>query len=187
MRHDPGLAASPPSRYILEVERSEYSSFHLPSAVDGQPPREAAARRIFQQMGGEGRPHVRYTLGVCKRSTGSKECEWRLGSGLSLAEASDNSVATTVALTAGSRATGMLPSHLSCRTHNDCHYRISKSAFNLFVKGKQGLKEQRILSVRTEKGSLPPSKPTSWWMPLYPVSRYYRQDKQMEGESRWES
>ena len=30
MRHDPGLAASPPVRYILEVERSEYSSFHLP-------------------------------------------------------------------------------------------------------------------------------------------------------------
>jgi hypothetical protein len=42
MRHDPGLASSPPVRYILEVERSGYSSFHLPSAVDGQPPREAA-------------------------------------------------------------------------------------------------------------------------------------------------
>jgi hypothetical protein len=43
MRHDPGLAASPPVRYILEVERSGYSSFHLSSAVDGHPPREAAA------------------------------------------------------------------------------------------------------------------------------------------------
>src|SRR5215213_6432110 len=43
MRHDPGLAASPPVGYILEVERSGYSSFHLPFAVDGQPPREAAA------------------------------------------------------------------------------------------------------------------------------------------------
>jgi hypothetical protein len=44
MRHDPGLDASPPVRYIMEVERSGYSSFHLPSAVDVQPPREAAAR-----------------------------------------------------------------------------------------------------------------------------------------------
>src|SRR5215207_11450876 len=43
MRHDPGLAASPPMRYILEVERGGYSPFHFPSAVDGQPPREAAA------------------------------------------------------------------------------------------------------------------------------------------------
>src|SRR5919112_5744477 len=43
MRHDPGLAASPPVRYILELERSVYSSFHLPSAVDGHPAREAAA------------------------------------------------------------------------------------------------------------------------------------------------
>src|SRR5215204_5313417 len=42
MRHDLGLAASPPVRYILEVERSGYSSFHSPSAVVGQPPREAA-------------------------------------------------------------------------------------------------------------------------------------------------
>src|SRR5215218_10043222 len=33
MRHDPGLAASPPVRYILEVERSGCSSFHSPSAV----------------------------------------------------------------------------------------------------------------------------------------------------------
>ncbi len=43
MRHDLGLAASPPVRYILEVERIGYCYFHLPSAVDGQPPREAAA------------------------------------------------------------------------------------------------------------------------------------------------
>src|SRR5215208_3411229 len=42
MRHDPRLAASPPVRYILEVERSGCTTFHLPSAVDGQPPREAA-------------------------------------------------------------------------------------------------------------------------------------------------
>src|SRR5829696_2094497 len=35
MRHDPGLAASPPVRYILEVERSGYSPFHLPSAAYG--------------------------------------------------------------------------------------------------------------------------------------------------------
>src|ERR687894_2676670 len=42
MRHDPGLDASPPVCCILEVERSGYSSFHLPSAVDGQPPRRAA-------------------------------------------------------------------------------------------------------------------------------------------------
>src|SRR5918999_3919776 len=33
MRHDPGLAASPPVRYILEVERSRCSSFHSPSPV----------------------------------------------------------------------------------------------------------------------------------------------------------
>src|SRR5215207_6676560 len=33
MRHDPGLAASPPVRYILEVERSGCSSFHSPSAA----------------------------------------------------------------------------------------------------------------------------------------------------------
>src|SRR5215204_215990 len=43
MQHDPGLDASPPVCCILEVERSGYSSFHLPSAVDGQPPRKAAA------------------------------------------------------------------------------------------------------------------------------------------------
>ncbi len=30
MRHDPGLDASPPVPYILEVERSGYSSFHIP-------------------------------------------------------------------------------------------------------------------------------------------------------------
>src|SRR5215207_11326424 len=46
MRHDPGLAASPPVRYILEVERRVPTPFHLPSAVDGQPPREAAARGV---------------------------------------------------------------------------------------------------------------------------------------------
>ena len=46
MRHDPRLAASPPVRYILEVERGGYPPFHLPSAVDGQPPREAAARGV---------------------------------------------------------------------------------------------------------------------------------------------
>src|SRR5829696_10293750 len=33
MRHDPGLAASPPVRYILEVERGGCSSFHSPSAA----------------------------------------------------------------------------------------------------------------------------------------------------------
>src|SRR5215210_4287330 len=43
MRHDPGLASSPPVRYILEVQRSGYSPLHSSSAVDGQPPREAAA------------------------------------------------------------------------------------------------------------------------------------------------
>ena len=53
--------------------------------------------------------------------------------------------------------------------------------------GKQSQKEQRILSVRLEKSSLPPSKPTFWWMPLYPVPQYYPQGKPMEGESRWES
>src|SRR5215203_1757258 len=44
MRHDPGLDASPPVRYILKVERSGYSPFHLPYTVDGQPPRDAAYR-----------------------------------------------------------------------------------------------------------------------------------------------
>src|SRR5918997_1706349 len=39
----PGACRKPPVRYILEVERSGCSSFHSPSAVDGQPPREAAA------------------------------------------------------------------------------------------------------------------------------------------------
>src|SRR5829696_1229608 len=43
MRHDQGLDASPPVCCILEVERSGYSSFQLPSAVDGQPPLKAAA------------------------------------------------------------------------------------------------------------------------------------------------
>src|SRR5919106_6905585 len=43
MRHAPGLDASPPVRYIMEVERSGYSSFHLPSAVDGYPPRKGVA------------------------------------------------------------------------------------------------------------------------------------------------
>src|SRR4029450_6801034 len=33
MRHDQGLAASPPVRYILEVERSGCSPFHSPAAV----------------------------------------------------------------------------------------------------------------------------------------------------------
>ena len=46
MRHDLGLAASPPVRYKLEMERSGYFSFRLSSSVDGQPPREAAARRV---------------------------------------------------------------------------------------------------------------------------------------------
>ena len=45
MRHDPGLAASPPVRYMLKVEGSEYSPFP-DRPCDGQPPREAAARRI---------------------------------------------------------------------------------------------------------------------------------------------
>jgi hypothetical protein len=46
MRHDPGLDASPPVCCILEVEGSGYSSFHSPSAVDGQPPRKVAARSV---------------------------------------------------------------------------------------------------------------------------------------------
>jgi len=46
LRHDPGLAASPPARYILRVARSGYSPCPLSSAVDEQPPREAAARRV---------------------------------------------------------------------------------------------------------------------------------------------
>ena len=41
MRHDPGLAASPPVRYILKMERSGYSPFPLSSAVNGQALREA--------------------------------------------------------------------------------------------------------------------------------------------------
>jgi Glyoxalase/Bleomycin resistance protein/Dioxygenase superfamily len=32
-----------------------------------------------------------------------------------------------------------------------------------------------------------PTRSTFRWMPLYPVSQYYRQGKPMEGESRWES
>src|SRR5215210_393199 len=43
MRHEPGLDASPPVRYILKVERSGYSYLHSSSTVDEQPPREAAA------------------------------------------------------------------------------------------------------------------------------------------------
>ena len=43
MRHDPGLDASPRVHYILEVERSGFSTCRLPFAVDGQPPPEAAA------------------------------------------------------------------------------------------------------------------------------------------------
>src|SRR5215208_3450305 len=43
MRHDPGLDASPPVRFIMEVERNGYSTFHSPTAVDRHPPREAAA------------------------------------------------------------------------------------------------------------------------------------------------
>src|ERR687894_645326 len=46
MRHDPGLDASPPVGYILEVERRVPTPFHLPSAVDGQPPRNAAAHGV---------------------------------------------------------------------------------------------------------------------------------------------
>jgi hypothetical protein len=51
MRHDPGLAASPPVLYILEVERSGYSPFRLSSALDGQPPRDAAACRVRRLWG----------------------------------------------------------------------------------------------------------------------------------------
>src|SRR6266536_1131107 len=46
LRHDPGLAASPPVRYTLKVARSGYSPSPISSAVDGPPPREAAARRV---------------------------------------------------------------------------------------------------------------------------------------------
>jgi Mn-containing catalase len=53
MRHDPGLAASPPVRYILEVEGSGYSSFVLPSAVDGQPPRDVAYKFMSFSEGEE--------------------------------------------------------------------------------------------------------------------------------------
>jgi len=35
MPHDPGLAASPLARYILEVEGIEHSLFQLSSTVDG--------------------------------------------------------------------------------------------------------------------------------------------------------
>jgi len=44
LRHDRGLAASPPVRYKLKVEGSGYSPFPLSSAVDGQALREAARR-----------------------------------------------------------------------------------------------------------------------------------------------
>jgi hypothetical protein len=44
MRHDSGLAASPPVRDILRV--SGAGILLSPSAVDGQPPRKAAARRV---------------------------------------------------------------------------------------------------------------------------------------------
>ena len=54
MRHERGLDASPPVRYIMEVERRGYSSSHLPSAVDGQPPREAAATRRSSAPAGDG-------------------------------------------------------------------------------------------------------------------------------------
>src|SRR5215210_2006888 len=44
MRHEPGgLPQAPPVRYIMEVQRSGYSPLHSASAVDGQPPCEAAA------------------------------------------------------------------------------------------------------------------------------------------------
>lgn len=49
LRHDPGLAARPPVRYTLRVERSGCSPFPSSSAVDGQALREAAACRVRRQ------------------------------------------------------------------------------------------------------------------------------------------
>src|SRR5215469_15171139 len=55
MRHDPGLAASPPVRYILKVARSGSPCplFWLP-AVDGQPPHGPANRCVGTRMAGRG-------------------------------------------------------------------------------------------------------------------------------------
>ena len=76
MRHDPGLDASPPVRYILEVERSGYSTFHLPFAVDGQPPREAAALHPHQQGRSERRRERRHSHGV-RQTHARYRARWR--------------------------------------------------------------------------------------------------------------
>jgi hypothetical protein len=49
LRHYPGLTASPPVRYILEVEGGWYPPFRL-SAVDGQACGEAVARRAQEDF-----------------------------------------------------------------------------------------------------------------------------------------
>src|SRR6266536_1946832 len=49
LRHDPGLAASPPVRYTLKVARSGYFPCPLSSAVDGQGPPEDESSRYLAQ------------------------------------------------------------------------------------------------------------------------------------------
>ncbi len=65
LRHNPGLAASPPVRYTLKVEGSGYSPSTLPSAVDlsplssavdGRAPCQAVARRIPRCRGPQDLP-----------------------------------------------------------------------------------------------------------------------------------
>ena|SRR5215216_5364565 len=78
MRHDPGLDASPPVRYILEVERSGYSSFHLSSAVDGQTPREVGCSSLgtfstrFTELVGV--PPSVYRLQAARATAGMPSC-----------------------------------------------------------------------------------------------------------------
>src|SRR3984893_4452313 len=74
MRHDPGLAASPPVRYKLKVERSGYSPFPLSSAVDGQPPREAAARRVGRYRGLR---RISHGLGGARQTQARHRARWR--------------------------------------------------------------------------------------------------------------
>src|SRR5919199_5721085 len=51
LRHDPGLAASPPAADTITVGGIGDPPSPLSSAVDGQPPREAAARRVRRYVG----------------------------------------------------------------------------------------------------------------------------------------